>query len=207
MSQDDTELVRCRAVRLGALLRDADPPVPTIAYPADRIARAARHRTVVRWRLAAAIAVLALAAVAVPPVRAWIVRTARVLWSVATLVPHTPVAAPERSAASSRVTFTPSAGVFALRVARPQAQGTLTVETVAGATASAAVAGAAQGAELRVLPGGLTILNDSTSTASFVVRLPAALTRIEVTVGGGAPRILGPRGPGGRWVVDLKPGP
>lgn len=208
MNQDDTELVRGRAERLGALLRETDPPVPAIAFPAERIARAARRHTLARWRLAAAIAALAVAAIGVRPVRAWIVQAARVLWSAATGAARPGTTATNAGVATNTVTFRPSPGVFALGVARSQAQGTLTVETVAGASASAAVAGGRPGAELLVLPDGLRIVNDSASSASFLVRLPAALARIEITVGGGAPRVLvpPPRGPGVRWVMDLRPG-
>ena len=205
MSRDETDLLGRRAERLRALLREADPPVPPIAFPAERIARAARRRTVVRWRVAAAIALFAVAAVGVRPVRAWILQAARVLWSAAAGAPHT-APAPPRAPGASTVTFTPLSPVFALRVAQAQSSGTLTVETTPAAAASASAGGGQGGAELVVLPDGLRIVNDSGSAASYRVRLPATVARIEVGIGRASPRVLTPHGPGARWVLDLRAG-
>ena len=207
MSQDQTDVLNRRAQRLSALLREADHGVPAIAFPADRIARAARRRTVVRWRVAAAIALFAVAAVGVRPVRAWILQAARALFGATAGAPR--AAAPRAAApaaGSSRVSFSPAAGAFALRVARPQSGGTLTVEVSDGGVASAAVTGGGS-AELVVLPDGLRILNDSGSAASYVVRLPASLARIDVGVAGLAPRALLPQGAARRWVIDLGSAP
>lgn len=201
MSMDDERVAR-RGERLGALLRATDPAVPAMAYPADRIAHAVRRRTVVRWRAAAAIAVVATAALGVPPVRAWIVRTAQVLWSAATGRRHTAPAAPAQPEATNSVTFTPAAGAFVIHVARPQREGSLTVETVADTSASAAVPGG-RGAALVVLPDGLNIVNETGATSSFVVRVPATVRRIAVTIGSAAPTILTPARAGQRWVLDL----
>ena len=202
MSMDD-ELVARRGEKLGALLRATDLPLPSIAYPAERIARAARRRTTVRWRAAAAIAVLAVAAVGVPTVRAWIVRTARALWSVAAGPSHAVAPKLAASNGANSVTFTPASGAFSLRVARPQAEGSLTVETVADSAAVASVTGGT-GAELLVLPDGLRIVNAAGASSSYVVRVPATVTRIVVTVGAAAPQVLTPSGSGQRWVVDLR---
>lgn len=208
MSQDQTDLLNRRARRLSALLREADPPVPPMVFPAERIARAVRRRTVVRWRVAAAIALLAVASVGVRPVRAWILQAAQALWSVAGgAPPAATVRPPAAVAGASTVTFHPSAGSFALRVTQPQAGGTLTVETTAGAAASAEIAGGGGGGELVVLPDGLRIVNDSASASSYVVRLPAAVARIEVEVGRASRRVLTPGGPGARWVIDLRAAP
>jgi hypothetical protein len=207
VSQDQSEVLNRRAQRLSLLLREADPGVPPIAFPADRIARAARRRTVVRWRVAAAIAFLAVAAVGVQPVRAWILQAARALWGAAAGAQR--AVAPRAlvpNAGSSSVTFSPAAGAFALRVARPQAGGTLTVEITGGTAASAAVAGG-RGAELVVLPDGLRIVNDSGSAASYVVRLPASLARIEIGIARAQSRVLIPTGAGQRWVLDLRSAP
>ncbi len=206
MSQDENDLLNRRAQRLGALLRETDPPVPTMAFPAARIARAARRGPVVRWRVAAAIALLAVASVGVRPVRAWIVQVARVLWAATAGAPRTAdVHRAPADAGPSTVTFTPAAGSFILRVQASQTGGTLTVEATSGATASAAIAGG--GAELVVLPDGLRIVNDAASTASYTVHLPASLARIEVGVGRAATRVLVPTGPGTRWVLSLRATP
>ena len=208
MNQDQSDLATVRARRLSALLRATDPPLPALAFPAERIARAARRRTVLRWRAAAAVALLAVAAVGVPPVRAWIVQAARALWAAAR--PTRPAAkapATGSPAGAGAVTFSPGAGSFVVEVVRPQATGTLTVETTGRPVASAAVSGATGSAELVVLPHGLRIANDSAATASYVVRVPASLGRIAVGIGGAAVRTLVPAGPGERWVLDLRAAP
>jgi len=202
VSQDEPELTDRRAARLGALLRAADPPVPAMAFPEARIARAARRRAVARWRAAAAVALVAACALGVRPVRAWIVEAARTLWSAAAGGRRAAPRPPAAAGTAGRVTFTPTAGSFVVRVARPQDAGTLTVETTAGASASAEVSGGT--AELVVLPDGLAIVNDSGTTGSYVVRVPAAMGRIAVAVGAARPRVLGPAGPGGTWVLDLR---
>jgi len=204
MSADDPDLVARRGERLGALLRATDPPVPAMAYPAERIAYAVHRRSVVRWRAAAAIAVLAAAAIGVPPVRAWIVKTAGVLWSTAAGHRSAPVVAPPAAAAPNSVTFTPAPGTFQLRVARPQAGGSLTVETVADTTAAAVVTGGT-GTGLVVLPDGLRIDEAAGAAPNVVVRVPATIAHIVVTVGSAAPTILTPSRPGQRWAVDLRP--
>lgn len=208
MSQDQSDLAAVRARRLGALLRATDPPVPPLAFPVERIAQAARRRAAWRWRAAAAAALFALAAVGVPPVRAWIVQTARTLWAAAR--PPKPAAlspSTGSAAGAGAVTFSPAAGSFVLQVVRPQPAGTLTVETTGRATASAAVSGGRGGAELVVLPHGLRIVNDPGTTASYVVRVPASLGRISVGVGEAAVRTLVPSGPGQQWVLDLRAAP
>ena len=209
MSRDEADLVDARARRLSALLRDTDLPVPAIAYPAERIARATRHRTVVRWSKAAAIVLIVAGAIGVRPVRAWIVQAARAVWA-ATLGEHRArgtEAAPPTGAGT--VTFQPAAGSFVIRVARVQAGGTLTIETATGETAAATLTGGRGEAELVVLPDGLRIVNDSLSSASFLVRVPSRLARIEVGVGGRVIRVLVPPATGAvaRWVVELGAAP
>ena len=204
MSQDESDLLSRRAQRLSALLREVDPPVPPIVFPAERIARAARRRSIVRWRVAAAIALLALGAVGVRPVRAWIFQAAHVLWSAAAGAPRATPAPVARAAGASTVTFSPASATFVLRVARAQVGGTLTVETTSSASASASAGGGQGSAELVVLPNGLRIVNDSASAVSYVVRLPATVARIEVGVGAAAPQVFRSTGSGGRWVLDLR---
>ncbi len=207
MSQDDSDFLNRRARRLSALLREADPPVPPIAFPAERIARAARRRAVVRWRVAAALSLFAVAAVGVRPVRAWIVEAARDLWAAAAGAPRAVAPPPARAAGASSVTFRPLSAEFVLRVARTQAGGTLVIETTSATSASASAAAGQGSAELVVLPDGLRIVNDSASAASYVVRLPATIVRIDVGVGRATPRVLIPTGPGTRWTLDLKAAP
>jgi hypothetical protein len=204
MSAGDGNIESRRAERLGALLRATDAPVPAIAYPLERIARAARRRAAKRWSAAAAVLVLASAGLGVAPVRAWIVRAARAMWAAA--AGRAPAAAaPAAPRAASSVSFTPSGRIFTVHVAGGQAAGTLTLESTAGTEASAAVT-AGEGATLVVLPDGLRVDNQPGATASFVVRVPAT-ARVIVSIGPAAPRVFAPSGPGQRWVLDLRGGP
>jgi hypothetical protein len=205
MSHDETDLVVARARRLSNLLRVTDPPVPPIAFPTERITRAMRQRAVVRWRAAAAIVLLAAGAAGVRPVRAWIVQAARTVWTAAVGGRGTRGAEATPPAAAGTVTFTPSAGSFVVRVLRPQSGGTLTIETTPGEAASAAVSGGHGEAELVVLPDGLRIANDRGSSASFLVKVPVRLPRIEVDIAGRVTRVLVPPAGGGvgRWVLEL----
>lgn len=187
MSGDEDALDR-RAAKLSALLRATDPPVPVIDYPAGRIAAARERRSLRRWRMAAAIAVLIAGASLVRPVRAWIVEAARSLFVAGTgraAPPATP--APQPAAAVSvptnAVTFTPRPGVFVLEVATRQAAGVLRIERADGPDASAALVGDPGDAELLVRPDGLRIGNRGTAGADYIVRVPAAVTRVLLRIG------------------------
>jgi len=208
MSSPDVKSVDRRAERLGALLREADAPMPPIAYPGDRIARATRRRAVVRWSAAAAVVVLGSTALGVAPVRAWIVRAARVVWAAATGRgrEHAGVPVPAGPRAASSVSFAPAGSTFTVRIAGRQSGGTLTLETAPGRAASAVITDG-EGDSLVVVPDGLRIENGPGATASLLVRVPAATPRIAVSVGASAPRVFVPSGPGQRWVVDLRAGP
>jgi hypothetical protein len=206
-NRDESDLVERRARRLGALLAATDPPPPALAFPAERVARAARRRAAVRWRAAAALAVFAVGAVAVQPVRAWIVQAAHVLWAAAAGSPR-PAPAPGPAGArepAGRVAFIPAAGTFTVRLRHRQAGGTLTIATDPGDSAIAYVAAGGSG-EVTVLPDGLRVANDPGDTAAVVVRVPSTLRRVAVAVGSAAPLVLTPSTPGERWTVDLGSG-
>ena len=185
----DDEAVDRRAEKLSALLRATDPPAPAIGFPAERIARARRQRVVVRWRMAAAIAVLLAGATLVRPVRAWIVETARSILIGAPRTASPPAATPDRSITpvaplpTNVVTFTPRAGVFVLEVASRQAAGTLRLVRAPGADASAALIGNPGDAELLVRPDGFRIGNRLSASADYVVRLPSGVTRVLLRIG------------------------
>jgi len=203
---DDGQSLR-RGERLSALLAAADPPPRSLAYPADRIARAQRRAALLRRVRIAAAAALFLAAVGVPPVRAWIAQSVRAVWTrVAGGPPAAPEPAPPAPAptALGSVTFAPPAGRFTLRIAEHQAAGTLTVELTADSTAEASITGGGDAADLLVLPDGLRIANHPASTAAYVVRLPARLGQIDVQIGRDALRSLRPDGATRRWVLDLR---
>ena len=199
-----SDLMERRARRLVALLRATDVPAPALRYPEERIARAVRRRAVLRWRVAAAVALLVAGAAGVPPVRAWIVQAARAVWAAASGAKAAPKPPAAPSSPAGAVSFRPSGTAFVVRVARVQAGGTLTIETTPGPLASAAVRGGTVAGELLVLPAGLEIANDPASTAGYAIRLPATLGRIYVWLGpAAAPRVLVPHRVGETWVLDL----
>jgi len=196
MSGDDEALDR-RAAKLSALLRATDAPVPPIAFPAGRIAAARQRRTVQRWRMAAAIAVLLTGAALVRPVRAWIVEAARTLFAgpaaAPAAAPTAEIAAePAEVVPTNVVTFEPGAGVFVLEVATRQATGTLRVVRAEGPNASAAIIGDPADAELFVRHDGLRIDNRRLARADYVVRLPASVRRLVVRIADEPARGLSP---------------
>jgi hypothetical protein len=201
---DDVEVVQRRAGRLSLLLARTDAPPRPLVLPVARIARAER-RLAVRWRIAAAVALLIAGAAGVPPVRAWIADTVRAAWRSVTgrhqaVVPPAPAAPTVTTGAVSFAAPDP----LTIRIARRQtAGGTLTIERTDGLSVSAAVTGEANAAELVVGPEGLRIVNRRASTAGYVIRVPAGLSRIVVQVEQERPRIFGSPAAGDRYVVDL----
>lgn len=162
---------------LAAALRAADVPAP-------------RRRSTPRWGLRAAAAALVLAGMAgaVRPVRAWILERGGALWEAVTrsgLPAPTPDLGPPVRSAS--VAFVPSGNEFTLEVTTRQAGGVLRLETVAGDTAVALVQGGSGAEDLVVLPSALRIVSPRTSSANYVIRLPARLVRVHVRVGGRPP--------------------
>lgn len=198
MSGDEDALDR-RAAKLSALLRATDLPVPALDYPAGRVAAARQRRSLQRWRMAAAIAVLIAGATLVRPVRAWIVEAARTLFVAGTrkaAAPVTPAAPPAAATTvpvpTNAVTFTPRPGVFVLEIASRQAAGLLRVERADGPDASAALVGDPGDAELLVRPDGLRIGNGRAAAADYVVRVPAGVTRVVLRIGREPARQLAP---------------
>ena len=188
MTLDDAQLTERRAARLSQLLAGADPGPRALAYPDKRIAAAqvARaRREAVRWRAAAAVAVLVAGSTLVPPVRAWIAGAAKSVWES---LSAPPAAAPapevvEPPRPVNRVSFVPAQGAFIVDVAARQASGRIVIERAAGISASAEVQGTASGAELQVLPTGLRIVNNPSATADYVVRVPATIQRVQLRLG------------------------
>lgn len=88
---------------------------------------------------------------------------------------------------SATVLFVPSGNEFTLEVTTRQAGGVLRLETVAGDTAVAVVQGGSGAEDLVVLPSTLRIVSPRTSSASYVIRLPARLVRVRVRVGARPP--------------------
>lgn len=188
MTLDDAPMTARRTARLSQLLAAADPAPRAFAYPDKRIAAAqvARaRREAVRWRAAAAVAVLVAGSTLVPPVRAWITGAARSVWES---LSAPPAAAPapvvmEPPRPVNRVSFVPAQGAFIVDVAARQASGRIVIERATGMSASVEVQGAAPSAELQVLPTGLRIVNSPAATADYLVRVPATIQRVQLRLG------------------------
>lgn len=163
--------------------------------------------TSTRWPVAIAAGVLLALTLGVAPVRAWIVRLPKVLWE--TIVPSevTSPAAPDTSLAAesdeASVSFVPPAGVFLIEVTNRQAEGSLTIEIVDGDTATATLTGPRVAEELMVLPTGFRILNAQNSITTYLVRLPARLEEVQVSVGGDSTALVETSSGRRRWVVQL----
>jgi hypothetical protein len=190
-----------RGAKLSALLKATDPPARALAFPGERVARARRRRTLVR-RLGATILVLLAGAALVPPVRAWIVGTARHLWPLAPDRHAQAPRNPDFAAPANRVSFATAGDLFVVNVATRQAAGALRFERSPDVAVHAALTGDPAEAVLVVLPGGLRIVNGMRVKQDYVVRLPAAITRVQVRIGDEAPLTV-PRDAGGRAIVPL----
>ena len=204
---DDAAVVARRSARLGALLAATDEAPRRVAFPAEQVARAQARGVMVRRLRIAAVAALFLAAVGVPPVRAWIVDSARAFWvalghpmRTEAVTPSVP-SGPPNAAAVGAVSI-PVGESFVLRIATRQASGTLTIQVVADSLASATVMGERDAAELVIMPDGLRFVNQPASTAGYVLKVPASVTKLTVQIGREAPRTLRPSADQ-HWTIDL----
>lgn len=191
---DDAVLVQRRSARLGALLARTDAPVPAMTLPANLVLRP--RRALVPWQLAAALALLIGGAAGVPPVRAWIVDTARAVWQRVAGEPKavpaadsTGAARPRRSSAGA-VSFSAN-DPLTIRISSRQASGgTLILEPAAGNQVTAALVGSGEAAELLVGPDVLRIINHESSAATYRVGVPASISRVVVLVAGEPARVF-----------------
>jgi hypothetical protein len=169
----------------GTLFRSALPDVamPDIVLARPKSRRAARLMPV-PLAVAATLVVLASAAAATPPVRAWIMRYLAPEPAVAT-VTTPPSTAPVPATRSSGIiaSFAPTDTSLIIRFDRRQARGTLEL-TVAGADRiSAQAIDGTSAEELFVLPGQLRVVNTTTSVASYRVTVPTSVRTIRVLLG------------------------
>lgn len=193
----ERHLVECLACR--RVLSDLEEvstrfsaALPAVDRPAavDRSAGPRRHARPAGlsalWRVAAAVALLAGLAFAIPPVRAWIADRLGIGTDPGIESPaagKTPVGA-GRATDSLRVAFVPDAGRFVVRVASPQAGGRLLLVAAPGEEAVAEIGEREVGAEVLVQPDGIAIRNRPGATADYRVSVPASLASVEVRVGG-----------------------
>lgn len=189
---DRAEEIRRTLRDVAAALQDADA--------------APRHEGMrnIKWLAAAALVLLAIAT-AVAPVRAWFLNRTHELWDALVASDSTALVdeTPEVETATASVSFVPSTSAFILEVTTLQADGSLTVEIINDSVATASISRNLQSEELLVLPGGLRIINSPSSSAAYVIQLPASLSQIEVIVAGNEPSILDLSGTRRRWLVPI----
>ncbi len=184
-----------RSRRLSVLLRSADAPAPATPLRV-RVQPAVR---VPRWQVAAVIALVAASAVAVPPVRAWIVAKARTAWAAVAGTGGAEPAAPAPDAGA--VGFVPVGNALTVRVPA-RAGGTLQIEVVKDDRV------VVMGRAGRPLPGIVVLPSEvrlaaSDSIATFDVRVPLRLETVRVIVGEQPARVYRPSVEGERWSVPL----
>jgi hypothetical protein len=204
-------------VRLALQVVRLPPDFPT-AEEVIRRARSSRggrpHRPAAvsrqAWlRAAAVLLVLLLPVALITPVRAALVEWMRQGWSAV-------AGAPTRSTSDAvidggetgsgyTVSFTPSAGRLKMTVEAHQASGTLVLIPTEGEEATLTVEGGS-GAIPRIDEAGVTILNETGSTASYRLEVPPRVGRVDVRVGSAALVVversaIGPQG----WSISLQP--
>jgi hypothetical protein len=194
---------RARAVSAALAAADvAPPPVRLVEMRRSPL----RRLTAAQIKAAAVLVALLGGALTVSPVRAWLVDRWHDVRSAFTggddSAPH-PLP-DEEAQGSGSVAFVPAAGTFTVRLTTRQITGTLRAVMGADSVASARVVGAAGGVDLVVLPDGLAIRNDSNAQASYVLRLPGAITELVVEMGGrAAQRVRSDELAGAGWSIEL----
>jgi anti-sigma factor RsiW len=175
--------LRRHAATVSIALRAVDRPMPG-------------RRPAPRWGMRAAAAALVVLGVAgsVRPVRAWIIGKTQALW--ATVVgsrDEQPRPAPTAPVRSASVTFVPTGTEFTVEIVSPQRAGRLVVTTVPGDSATTVVLDGSGTEDVIVLPAGLRIANSEASSASYEIRLPNHLARIQIRVGTAPPVTFDPQ--------------
>jgi hypothetical protein len=153
---------------------------------ADGRRRDAAGRWPAPWLRAAAVVLLVAGPVAaIPPLRDFVLQT---IFDRGDDRPAMEAAAPAAHAATT-IRFVPDAGAFDVRVDAVQQAGTLTVRY--GHTGDAILHTPGDpGAGPVVSARALRLRNDAPARGSYVLELPATITRVTVQVGAGSPRTL-----------------
>lgn len=157
-------------------------------------------------RAAAAIAVVAVGALGIQPVRAWVADQWAALTGDEAIAPA-PVATPASVLAEgSVVSFEPAGDVFVLEIRNAQAVGDVHLRITDVPRASATVMDGADEAIL-VLPSGVRIENAEGSTASYSITLPSTLRLVQIFADGRPIALLPVEDSGADWsrVVPLAP--
>lgn len=134
-------------------------------------------------RAAAGIVLLFATAMAVTPVRAWIVEQ----WDslVAAPAAELPPGVAAGSLEPSVVSFVPSKEVFRIHLAHPQQSGGLVLAARPVERAAAEVLKGSSAEAFTVLPDGLLIANSPASTTGYLVTVPESVEWVELLIGDG----------------------
>ncbi len=185
---------------LSAALTAAD--VSPRRFVSPLVLRRSRRIRIPLSAAAAILLVVAAIAAAAPPVRAWI----RARWAElrgATSRQHASAPPTPPNAGPTTVRFVPRDASFTIELTGPQSGGVLTVDVSEDTIATAVLTGrSGEGEELVVLPMRLKIVNQKSTVASYVVRLPRTITEVNVHVGSGPAHRLS-RLTDRRWTLDL----
>lgn len=190
LSDCDTCVERLRALReqtevVSAYLGRLDEGVLADELARARALRAARQARPKRFggleRVAAVAAIVGVVTLGVEPVRAWVVeRLASLTGGGAPLAEVQPETVLERG---SVVAFEPAGETFVLEIEHPQAVGEVRIEVRDVPSASAQIVGG-RDETILVLPSGVRVENEPTSTADYLLSLPSHLRLVQVFAGG-----------------------
>lgn len=203
-------LLRSQAGRaseyLASMVADvgADELAKRRALAAVRAAAGHPRRAARRWRAgAAAAAVVAVATLAVPPVRAWVAEhlareeAAQPVVTAPSVLPAMVAARP-----GPPVAFDVTGTEFRVELEHVQVGGELVLRGLGAERASAQILGGGEEAIL-VLPDGLRIQNEPESRATYRVTVPTGQRSVVVVVGDDTVAMLNAAERSARWVQRL----
>ncbi len=155
-------------------------------------------------RAAAGIVLMLATAMAVTPVRAWIVEQ----WDTIVAAPaaELPPGVADGSLESSVVSFVPAGEVFRIHLAHPQQSGDLVLAARPAGRAAAEVMKGGSAEAFTVLPDGLRIDNLSGSTTGYLVTVPESIEFIDLHIGEGPLLRIPMAGRELPWVRHIKLG-
>ena len=179
------QVLERRSRNLRAMLEAVQPTdIETkAAEPFSRVQPQSQHRPS-RFLRAAAIILLLLAgaAVAVPPVRAWVWQAIRGEDPAPTEVESATVPPTAEPADSLTIRFAAPGTELHVSFAATQTEGSLRVRWE-GTETVLRIVGRYQGEDPVVMPDGVRVLNRSVSTANYELTAPAGVEAVRVVIG------------------------
>jgi ferric-dicitrate binding protein FerR (iron transport regulator) len=191
--------------RRSQLVQDWSESLSSVLVTTDRPVALPDSVTLPRrsgWRAAAAIALIIAAALAAPPLRAWMVQAGARVW--AAMTPLGATKAPARIATGApRALTRPGGPDFSILLAPGDTGSTLVVETVSGDSLSVtrtATRPGTSGSRLVMLPDAIQLGGN----ADYVVQVPLSVRRLFLKRGDAVIRTLRPAAVGERWVLPFQ---